>query len=129
MVEKLDVVMQELVKRANEDSRRLRVLEQRMDMNESKLSNLETTTNKRNDDVKKKLVELQKDIVSIKDHIEKLDSIIEKIEDKLSKTARKTDIKEFEKMIELFDPITNNYVPRKEFEELKDKVEELSGGD
>jgi len=127
MVNEINVIVQELVKRANEDSRRLRVLEQRMDMNESKLSTLEDTSNKKNSYMKKKIEEIQKNIILMKIHLERIDSIMKKFEDKLSKTARKTDIKEFEKMIEIFNPINKEYVSKKEFEDLKNKVEEMSG--
>ncbi len=127
MTNEMNIIVQELVRRANEDSRRLRILEQRMDMNESKLSTLEDTSNKKFSNTKKKLEELKKEILTINERLEKTETAIKRIEDKLSKTARKADIKEFEKMIEILSPLNQEYVTRKEFEELKNKVEELSG--
>jgi len=113
----VNVIMQELVRRSNEDSRRLRSLEQRLDGIENRINNFENGMLDRNKKVNQKFAELDLSMKTIGEEMMKLSAGIEKINKQVIKFARKQDLKEIERMLDLISPIRQEFVTKDQLEE------------
>ena len=112
-----NVIVQELVRRSNEDSRRLRAVEQRLDAMENRLNITENAAIERTKKMNLKFVELDTTIRSLTDELTKLNGNLEKLNKQAIKFARKQDLKEIERMLDLISPIKQEFVTKQELEE------------
>ena len=112
-----NVIMQELVRRSNEDTRRLRALEQRLDAIENRINTFESITLEKNKKANTKFAELDLSLKGLGDEIAKLIGSIDKINKQVNKFARKQDLKEIERMLDLISPIRQEYVTKDQLEE------------
>ncbi|MFA4820294.1 MAG: hypothetical protein WC613_05050 [Candidatus Aenigmatarchaeota archaeon] len=112
-----NVIMQELVRRSNEDTRRLRSLEQRLDAIENRINTFESTTLEKNKKANTKFAELDLSLKGLGDEIAKLTVSIDKINKQVNKFARKQDLKEIERMLDLISPLKQEYVTKEQLEE------------
>ena len=116
---KLTLIIQELVRRSNEETRRLRDLEQRLLALETRYRNLETSTMLKTKKLSDRMIEIDAAMKMQNELITKLKVSIEKFSKQIDKFATKTDLKEVERMVELFNPVNQQFVTRKELEEFK----------
>lgn len=110
------IILQELVRRSNDESRRLRELEQRVQAIEERTASLEETNLDRIKKINSKLFDVDKSIRDMDIDITNLINNIEKINKQISTFARRRDIKEVEKMFELLSPIRQEFVTKEELE-------------
>jgi len=110
------IILQELVRRSNDESRRLRELEQRVQAIEERTASLEETNLNRIKKINSKLFDVDKSIRDMGIDITNLINNIEKINKQISTFARRRDIKEVEKMFELLSPIRQEFVTKEELE-------------
>jgi Na+/phosphate symporter len=118
---RIELILQEIVRRINRTDDRLRLLEQRVKTLDSNLSGIEETTIKQNKEIKDKLITLETNLKIISDRIEKLENITEKITNSMKDFAKKNDLKEIEEMFSLLNPIKNEFVTKKELIEMLQK--------
>ncbi len=100
-------VLQELVRRSNEDSRKLRSYEQRLQIIENRLASLEENSIKGLKNQTIKVSEIEKTITGANDELLRLKNTLEKMNRSLTGFASKKDIKEIEHMFELLSPLRN----------------------
>lgn len=115
------VVMQELVRRSNEDARRLRALEQRLDSLETRVSAAENAAFEKTKKLNQKFAEFEVAIKSVSDELAKITGNMEKVNKQMLKFARKQDLREIEHMLDLISPLRQEFVTR---ESLKEEVDE-----
>ena len=113
----VNVIMQELVRRSNEDSRRLRGLEQRLDAIENRINNFENSSLDRNKKVNLKFAEMDLSIKTLTEELMKVNGGLEKINKQVNKFARKQDLKEIEPMLCLISPLKQEFVTKGQLEE------------
>ena len=118
MDKQMDVILKELVKRANSTNRRLRSLEERVDTLETKLLTIEQTITKQNEDFKDMLLQLKAELSEHESQSRKLGKAVEILKEKIKQSATKADVKEIERMIELLDPLKNDFITREEAEKM-----------
>jgi len=111
------IIVQELVRRSNEDTRRLRSLEQRMDSLENRIGTTMESNLSRTKKINTKFAELDVKTSDINTEIIKIKNLLEKITRQMNKFAQKRDIKEIEKMFDLLSPIKQEFITRDELEE------------
>ncbi len=114
----LKVLATELVKRVNGETRRTRLLEQKVDRFEAEISNLENTIKSQNSDLKNILQNFEDTLKEISNRVLIMENSIKRIEKELSKKATKNEFKTIESYMELMSPITGNYVTRAEMERV-----------
>ena len=117
MAEKdIQAVLNEIVRRANETVRRLRDLEESDSLIESRLNTAETgilnlanekrETNEavsaRLDDIEKKIIQIENELVRMAKNIDKM--------------AKKSEVKELENLISIYNPIKTKFITREEAE-------------
>ena len=118
---RLPMILQELVRRTNEESRRLRDLEQRIAVLEEKTGSLEDINLSKNKKINDKFAEIEVTVKTAVDDIAKIKNSVEKITSQINKFARKQDVKEIEKMFDLLSPLRQEFVTKDELEELVTK--------
>lgn len=114
-------IIQELVRRSNEEARRLRSLEQRLDALETRTAKTEENVIEKMKKANSKFTDFDAALKNISDELISLKSSLERINKQINKFARKRDIKEIEKMFDLLSPIRQEFVTR---DDLKEEVEE-----
>ena len=114
---KYNIIIHELIRKNSEDTRRLRSIEQRLDMIENRMSSLEAGSLERSKKFNTKTSEAELSLKSLGDEISRLKNNLEKINRQISKFARKSDIKEMERMMDLLNPAS---------EESREEIEESS---
>jgi len=128
MAEKdVQAVLNEIVRRSNETVRRLRDLEERDSLIENRVSTMETailasSEEKRdiNDKIMLKIDEIEKNIIRIDNELLRINKIIEKV-------AKKTELKELENIISLYNPIKTNFITKEEAERIvEEKLKNVS---
>lgn len=113
----------EIVKRLNENSRRIRTMEDRMDRMESASTSLEERALEEMGSLKINLEKISNKIGSVADRLTAMENEILRINGLLEKTATKSEIKKLETFIDLVNPVTANFVTRDELEqELEDRL-------
>lgn len=110
------LIMKELVRRSNRESRRLRVVEQKLDSLESRLNSLEQREFNHQKDIKEKLAVFESRLKTMETEMIKVKNFIEKIFEKFEKAATKRDVKELEIMFDLLNPISQKFVTRDELD-------------
>ena len=116
MTSDIRILATELVKRVNDETRRTRLLEQKINMFEMELSNLELSIENRNADNKASLDGIQKLLKSISDRMLIMENAIGRIEKEMAKKATKSEMKKIDTYIDLMSPITGRYVTRAEMD-------------
>ncbi|MBI2084107.1 MAG: hypothetical protein HYT70_00630 [Candidatus Aenigmarchaeota archaeon] len=107
---------EELVKRLNENTRRIRIVEQRMDRMDNSINALEDNTLNQLNDLKMFLEKITDRLVSLSEKLVGIESEILRLSKELSKTATKREFKEIETYMELINPVTAKYVTKDEME-------------
>ena len=116
----------EIVRSVNDNTRRIRILEQGLEGVRSRISALEEKVIDEVENIKKWLDQLSVDVKDVSKKLTEIHSEILKINKELDKTARKTELKEIESLLELYNPIKSQFVTadqvRRMLEEVKKKV-------
>jgi hypothetical protein len=115
---KLELILQELIRRTNRSERRLRIIEQRTQALESRLSSAEDANFKQGKDIKKGVIDLDISVKGFNDRLIKLESDMTKISEQSRNFAKHSEIKEVETMFDLLNPIKQQFVTRKELEDI-----------
>lgn len=108
----------ELVKRMNDDTRRIRIMEQRLDRVESSVQSMQENTLNQLNDLKLALERINDKIVSVSEKLMSIEGEILRLNKDVSKTATKRELKQIETFIDLINPITAKFVTKDEVEKM-----------
>jgi predicted nucleic acid-binding Zn-ribbon protein len=111
---KMQLILQELVRRTNDELMRLRNVEDRTANLEERLATLESTSMQRTKKLNEKFTEMDIRIKDIADEVARIKNIVEKLGKQLSNVALRRDVKELERMFDLLSPVRQEYVTREE---------------
>ena len=114
----IQVVLNELVRRADEAARRLRMLEGRSEVIESRISSIQDTIIRTSKENKVELSELSITVKKFESELLRLNNELSKFSKNLDKFAKKSEVKAVENTISLLNPITSEFVTRNEVERL-----------
>jgi uncharacterized coiled-coil protein SlyX len=109
-------VLRELIIRANEDTRRIRLLEQRMEKLETSFDRVEENVLVQMKNLEVTLERFSNKLSLLTEKLNALEGEIQRIDKELAKTAKKTDVKQIESFIDLINPITSSFVTKQELE-------------
>lgn len=114
----IQIVLNELVRRADETARRLRMLEGRSEVVESRISSIQDTIIRTSKENRGELSELSTTVKRFESELLRLNNELSKISKNLDKFAKKSEVKAVENTISLLNPITSEFVTRDEVERL-----------
>jgi hypothetical protein len=117
----IEAVLTELVRRANETTRRLRALEERDSNIEIRLGTvqdfvLKITEERKvtNESINERLTNIENDIIRINNELLRINKNIEKM-------AKRTELKELENILSIYSPIKTNFVTKGEVERMMEE--------
>ena len=102
------LILKEMVRRLDEESRRLRSVEQRIDALETRVKSTEDNYFMKLKKLDQSMAALEAKTLLMDDSIVKARLLLDKFSKTLEKTAKKTDLKELEKMFELLTPVNGD---------------------
>ena len=111
----------EVVKIINTNTRRIRSLEQRLDGIEMRMGGIEEKIINEIEIIKKDFEEIGMDIKSIAKNMSELRTEILRINKTMDKTAKKSEVKELESLLDLYSPIKSKFTTRDEVERMVDE--------
>ena len=108
------MILRELVRRSNDEGRRLRDVENRLIALEERVNSIESSValfgrrnSERASDVEAKLKVIDDDLIKLK-------NVIERISRQWDKVATRRELKEMERMLDLLSPLRQEFVTRDE---------------
>ena len=114
----IEAVLTELVRRANETTRRLRALEERDSIIETRIGTIQDfvlkITEERkvtNESINERLTNIENDTIRINNELLRVNKSMEKM-------AKRTELKELESMMSIFSPLKTNFVTKGEVERM-----------
>jgi len=117
-------VINELIKRTNTDTRRLRILEQKSDIFRTRISSLEQNILNHKKLMQKDISNINSRIAKQEERIIKIENMIKEIVKQLKRVATKSDIGGLEQLISIYNPIKSKFVTREEVEQLIENYKE-----
>ena len=119
--------MSELIRRVNEDRRRIRLMEQSINRVGNSLSSLEESVLSQMGDLKISLDRINSKLISAAEKLNLIENDITRLKKQASKGATKIELKQIESFIDLVNPITSKFVTKDELnraleERLKRKI-------
>jgi len=119
-------LMPELVKRMNENARRLHLLEQKIERVESGMRGLDETVLTQLADLKLGLEKISNKLADISDRLATTENETARLNMRLDKAATKSEVKQLETFIDLINPITSKFVTKDELERaLEDEAAKM----
>ncbi len=104
---KMQLILQELVRRTNDELARIRDLEDRVVSLEERLGTLEEVSLQRTKRFNDKFAEIEITVRNVSDETAKIKNIVEKVGKQLGNVALKRDVRELERMFDLLSPVRN----------------------
>ncbi|OYT42882.1 MAG: hypothetical protein B6U88_02590 [Candidatus Aenigmarchaeota archaeon ex4484_56] len=117
-----DLILQELVRRANTHTQRLRTIDEHIRNINSKIENFEHQKIRMENSIKKNIENILKEIEKINKNISDLNNEILKLKEKDKQFPKKSEVEELAKLIELLSPIKHEFITWNEFNREIDKL-------
>lgn len=114
----IKLVTSEILRRVNEESRRIRLLEQRMDRVDNSVSGMQENVLAQLDDLKLGIERLSDKILKVSERLNGMDVEIDKVNKGLNKTATKSEVKQLETFVDVVNPITSKFVTLEQLERI-----------
>lgn len=110
----LHAVINKIVERVNTDTQRLRLLEQSLDSLNTQINTLEQNYFQSKKTIQKQLSDIKKSLSMLEDRMTKSERTLKEVIGYIKKLPTQTKVKELEELIELYNPLTSNFVTREE---------------
>ena len=114
----VQAILNELVRRANESSRRLRALEERSSLIETRTGSMQDSILKIVGEERKEEKELNLRLKKFENNFVRIDNDLMKINKNLDKMVKRVELKEVENLISIFNPLKTNFVTREDVEKI-----------
>lgn len=114
-------ILQELVKRANEDRRRVRIMERNISRLENSMSSLEGAVLSQMGEIKVTLERINNKMAKVSERLDIMENEIARTSKQIGKSATKMELKQIESFIDLVNPVTAKFVTRDELDRSLDE--------
>lgn len=111
-------VLNKLIERVNSNIRRLRILEQESSLYKTRLTSLEHEITSQKNQASRIVKESNERIAKADDRAAGLESTLKEVVMQLKKTTTSTKIRELEQLIEIYNPITSQFVTKEEVDRI-----------
>lgn len=111
-------VSKELIRRLNENARRVRDMEELGRTLENKIYSLEERILDNQEELKKRFRKLEDEIKDLNIRLRKIENENDKIKRTLDRTVKKPELEEIEKYVKLMNPFEMNFVTKNEVKKM-----------
>lgn len=116
-------VLTDVVQRSNEHAMRLRAIEERYTSLHARVASLEQSLTQQRTAQEKAVSAVAARLAGLESQLAKTESTLNEIVDHLKKLATRTNLKELEQLVDLYSPLTSQFVTRDEVEQMmKEKL-------
>ena len=122
--EQLQIILQELVRRANSHTQRLSSIDEKIKSLQLKIDSLEDAKSRLEKNLDKKIEKLAEEANSIKEELFKMSERISRLEEQSKKFAKKRELEELAEFLEIISPLKHEFVTWKELKRELDKIKE-----
>jgi len=122
--EQLQIILQELVRRANSHTQRLSAIDEKIKSLQLKIDSLEDAKSRLEKNLDKKIEKLAEQANSIKEELFKVNERISRLEEQSKKFAKKRELEELAEFLEIISPLKHEFVTWGELKRELDKIKE-----
>jgi len=108
----------EIVRRIDTNTRRIRAIEQRLSGTELRIGSLEEKVIEETENLRKSFEQISMNMKNINERLSNLRVEVLKINKDLDRTAKKTEVKELESLLDLYSPIKSKFTTKEEVERI-----------
>ena len=116
--EKQERIIADMINRVNENVRRLRVIEQKMQAINTRINSVEQNMISYNKNVQKSFSDRDAKISNLEDRVLKIENISKEILKQLKLVATKSNVDEVKQLLSIYDPLKSNFVTKDEMEKF-----------
>ncbi len=122
--EQLQIILQELVRRANSHTQRLSAIDEKIKSLQLKIDSLEDAKSRVEKNLDKKIEKLAEEANSIKEELFKMSERISRLEEQSKKFAKKRELEELAEFLDIISPLKHEFVTWGELKRELDKIKE-----
>ena len=122
--EQLQIILQELVRRANSHTQRLSAIDEKIKSLQLKIDSLEDAKSRLEKNLDKKIEKLAEQANNIKEELFKVNERISRLEEQSKKFAKKRELEELAEFLEIISPLKHEFVTWGELKRELDKIKE-----
>ena len=114
----VNAILNEVIQRVNDDTQRLRILEQSSESLTSRMNSLEQGMLVNRREFQKAFSDINDGISSLDDRLVKTENTMKEIINHVKNLVSESQIKELQSLIELYNPIKSSFVTKEEMEKF-----------
>ena len=114
----VNAILNEVIQRVNDDTQRLRILEQSSESLTSRMNSLEQAMLVNRREFQKAFSDINDGISTLDDRLVKMENTMKEVINHVKNLVSESQIKELQNMIELYNPIKSSFVTKEEMEKF-----------
>ncbi len=111
-------VINELVERTNSTTQRLRVLEQRTESTDSRMTSMEKDVLENKSELKKMISGLEKKLSLADERNSTIENTLKEMVTQMKRLATNADVRGLQELIDIYNPLKSNFLTREEAERM-----------
>jgi uncharacterized UPF0160 family protein len=121
----INTILNDVIQRVNDDTQRLRILEQSSESLTSRMNTLEQAMLQNRKEFQKAFSDINDGIISLDDRLAKTENTMKEVINHVKKLVTESQLKELQNLIEIYNPVKSSFVTKEEMEKFAS--EKLSG--
>jgi prophage DNA circulation protein len=121
----INTILNDVIQRVNDDTQRLRILEQSSESLTSRMNTLEQAMLQNRKEFQKAFSDINDGITSLDDRLAKTENTMKEVINHVKKLVTESQLKELQNLIEIYNPVKSSFVTKEEMEKFVS--EKLSG--
>jgi len=114
----INAILNEVIQRVNDDTQRLRILEQSSESLTSRMNSMEQAMLVNRREFQKAFSDINDGIGTLDDRLVKMENTMKEVINHVKNLVSESQIKELQNLIELYNPIKSNFVTKEEMEKF-----------
>jgi cob(I)alamin adenosyltransferase len=114
----INAILNDVIQRVNDDTQRLRILEQSSESLTSRINSVEQGALQGRNEMQKALSDINEGITALNERLSKTENTMKEVITHMKKLVTESQVKELESLIELYNPVKSNFVTREEMEKF-----------
>jgi len=115
---KLHTILKEVIRRTNDNSKRLRIIEQRTNVTNNRINSLEQFVTEQLKQVQKSVMGMERLVGKADVRVTRVEGALREIMKQVKRLATTTKIRELEQLIEIYNPLKSNFTTKEEVQRM-----------
>jgi vacuolar-type H+-ATPase subunit I/STV1 len=114
----INTILNDVIQRVNDDTQRLRILEQSSESLTSRVNTLEQGMVQNRKEFQRAFSEINEGIGLLDDRLNKTENTMKEVINHVKKLVTESQVKELQDLIEIYNPVKSNFVTKEEMEKF-----------